>query len=635
MNSKFLVLLLFFPFFFISVMADDPSLAVENIPDSLLENSYAVIRLDEMIFEVKDLNKATLSRKRSVTLLNNKYKDMAGISIFYSPEMMLRKVDGRKYDREGKIIDEIRQKDIEDYSMYSESFFDDNRIKRFDLDNANYPYTYEFEFIQDFANLMACPSWQPLSKSHLAIENASFKVIIPKGLSFRFKEKNLPETVHITEEAERFIYTWSLRNTKAIEMEKMMPDLDRYVPSVITAPDHFIYEGYPGDLSTWETYGKWVNRLNEGRDQLSVEKQELIHSMADTASSRIEKIRMLYDYLQKNTRYISIQLGIGGYQPFEASYVDKFGYGDCKALTNYMKSLLAVADIKSYYTLVQAGRFIPDIQTDFPSAQFNHVILCTPNNLDTIWLECTSQDNPFGFLGTFTDNRSVLIITDEGGIIAKTPQYMQEKNLQVRRATIKLDPSGDALATTHTLYSGLQYENISSVLETNRDSQQKWLYEHIDIPHFEIQHFDFLTRKNPIPEAEQQMILNLRRYGIVTGKRMFIQPNLMNKQSKLVVSSKKRVYELELEFPYIDIDTIDYEIPVGYHLEFIPDPVEFETKFGNYSSRIMQKENKILYVRRRMAGKGIYPPDDFKEYVDFVNRIAEADNMKIVLVNKT
>lgn len=635
MNSKFIVLLVIFLVRFTEVLSDNPSLSIVNIPESLLENSYAVIRHDEMVFEVLDLNKATLTRKRSVTLLNNKYKDMSSIAIYYSPGMMLKKVDGRKYDSEGKIINEIRSKEIEDFSVYSESFFDDNRVKTFDLDHANYPYTYEFEFVQEFTSLLFYPNWQPLSKSHLSIEHAQFKVIIPKNLSFRFKELNMPEKVKIQEETERRIYTWNLRNINAIELEKLMPDLERYTPSVITAPDRFIYGNYPGDLSSWSAYGKWVHKLNEGLDQLSPEKQKFLHKMVDSVSSRTEKIRILYDYLQKNTRYISIQLGIGGYQPFEADYVDRFGYGDCKALTNYMKSLLSVAGIKSYYTLVQAGRYIPDIHVDFPGAQFNHVILCVPNESDTIWLECTSQKNPFGYLGSFTENRSVLIITGEGGVIGRTPQNPMEENLQVRTATIRVESTGNAIATTHTRYRGLQYENIAPILETNRNDQQKWLYDNLDIPHFEIQEFVFTVLKNPVPEADEKITLNLPRYATVTGKRLFIQPNLMNKHNKMPPPAKDRVYELELNYPYIDIDSMVYEIPSGYHLEFIPQPIKFETKFGNYSSQVIQKDDKILYVRHRMANEGIFPPEEYNGYVEFINRIAEADNLKIVLVNKT
>jgi hypothetical protein len=109
----------------------------------------------------------------------------------------------------------------------------------------------------------------------------------------------------------------------------------------------------------------------------------------------------------------------------------------------------------------------------------------------------------------------------------------------------------------------------------------------------------------------------------------------MNKHNKLPPPVKKRVYELELHYPYIDIDSMVYEIPPGYRLEFIPQPIKFETKFGNYSSQVIQRENIILYVRHRMAQKGIFPPEEYADYVEFINRIAEADNLKIVLVNKT
>ncbi|NJM26365.1 MAG: hypothetical protein HC859_13660, partial [Bacteroidia bacterium] len=105
---------------------------------------------------------------------------------------------------------------------------------------------------------------------------------------------------------------------------------------------------------------------------------------------------------------MSIQLGIGGWQPFEASVVDKNGYGDCKALSNYAVAMLKEAGIKGYYCLVQAGEEPAKLDPMFAENHFNHIIVAVPLKQDTVWLECTSQTNPYGYLGEFTGDRQAL-----------------------------------------------------------------------------------------------------------------------------------------------------------------------------------------------------------------------------------
>ena len=165
----------------------------------------------------------------------------------------------------------------------------------------------------------------------------------------------------------------------------------------------------------------------------------------------------LYEYMQNKTRYVSITVGIGGFQPFDAATVDRLSYGDCKALSNYMKSILEVAGISSRYTLVYAGENNQDIKTTFPSSQFNHVILCVPMEKDTIWLECTSQRKPFNYLGSSTSNRQALVIDENGGKL-RTQVMQPENNLESRKADIILDKTGSGFASVHSRYYGATYD---------------------------------------------------------------------------------------------------------------------------------------------------------------------------------
>ena len=110
-------------------------------------------------------------------------------------------------------------------------------------------------------------------------------------------------------------------------------------------------------------------------------------------------------------QYISIKLGIGGWQPLTAKFVSEKGYGDCKALTNLMMALLKEAGIKSNYVLILAGADENDINTSFPASYFNHVICAVPMAADTVWLECTSQVKDPGYMVSFTGNMHSLILT--------------------------------------------------------------------------------------------------------------------------------------------------------------------------------------------------------------------------------
>ena len=64
--------------------------------------------------------------------------------------------------------------------------------------------------------------------------------------------------------------------------------------------------------------------------------------------------------------------------------------------------MLKAVGINSYYTLIRAGEDETDIQVDFPSNQFNHVVLCVPHGQrHLLWLECTSQTVSLGLFGQF------------------------------------------------------------------------------------------------------------------------------------------------------------------------------------------------------------------------------------------
>jgi hypothetical protein len=334
---------------------------------------------------------------------------------------------------------------------------------------------------------------------------------------------------------------------------------------------------------------------------------------------------------------VGIQLGIGGYQPFEASVVDETGYGDCKALSNYMVTLLNEVGIKSYYTLINAGAGAPKMDPLFPSSQFNHVVVAVPNVSDTLWLECTSQTNPFGYMGDFTGDRSALMITENGGKIVKTPKYTATDNTQSRTGDVFVDLAGDAKAKVKTTYRGLQYENndLNSILNDQYDDQKKWIQKNFKIPAFDVASFNMTNKKDKIPSAVVNADLVIRRFATVSGKRIFLTPNLLNKSTYLPEKLEKRKTTVVLRRPFTDLDTIRYHLPEGIYPEFLPEAVKIRSRFGEYEATFTIEQGKLIYIRRLKMNKGEFPAESYTEFSEFFKSLNKADNTKIVFMSKT
>jgi hypothetical protein len=392
------------------------------------------------------------------------------------------------------------------------------------------------------------------------------------------------------------------------------------------------YDKNVGTSDNWKNYGAWVKSLYAEKDILPAEAKIKISSVINNIPDTLLRIKALYDYLQQNTRYVAIALGIGGYQPFDAETVYRTGYGDCKALSNYMSAMLKLTGVKSYPTLVSSGRYIEPVFADFPNfGQFDHVILCVPFRHDTIWLECTSQQIPFGFLGDFTDDRQVLLITDNGGVFAHTPSYDAAENSMKCISYLSIDSSGMAKCSTKTVVKGLQYDAFSSFLISNIDDQKKWYYKNSALPSMQISDFYVRNDKSTHPSATIEVSLSSQNYASFSGKYILLPINLINNQKPIQKMLKSRKSDVIIERAFTDYDSLVYRLPVNYKPESVPKGMELRTNFGKYSYYVRLDGNKLIYVRNCTLNQGRYKPYQYNELYDFILAISKADNLKVLL----
>ncbi len=614
--------------------AGEGDYAVSKIPAALLKNAHVIKRMERISFEVINTGEAILRKKYALTIMDENGDDQARFLEYYDRLHEIKNIEGTLYDASGKELKKLKNKQIIDLTGMDEStLIDDSRRKFHHFFYKVYPYTVQYEVEIKYNGTLFFPVWLPREGENFSVEQSSISIVCPSSYTVRYKAFNYTGNPSETTERDKKTMTWQTSGLPAIEDEFASPSWYELNTVILFAPAEFEIQNYRGSMNNWKEFGKFVYSLKQGRDQLPDNIKQAVHQMTDNIIDPKEKIRMLYEYLQKNTRYISIQLGIGGWQPFDAKYVASKAYGDCKALSNYMYSLLQEAGIASSYTLIKAGRNANKVMADFPSQQFNHVILCVPLQKDTMWLECTSQTLPAGYLGDFTCDRYALLINEDGGTLVRTPKYGMKENLQTRNITATLDEDATLKVKAFSRYGGVQQDRYHALINNlSKDKVKEHLHEELDFATYEISSFDYKETRSSLPVVEERLDIVVSNYSTITGKRLFIMPNIMTRTHRKLSADEERKYDLELGFEYKDVDTVEINLPAGFTAESMPQDVSVSNKFGKYSCSVRLLGNQLFYCRSMEYNGGRFPAKDYLELVKFYATIYKADRNKVVLV---
>ncbi|MBI1341328.1 MAG: DUF3857 domain-containing protein [Terrimonas sp.] len=614
----------------------DDNYAVSKIAPALLKNADAVLRLEEIRFEIVGPKEASYRVHTVFTILNEKGDDWSGFSEYYDKMRTISSVEGTLYDEYGKVIKKLKNKDIQDLSGVSDiSLMDDDRIKAHNFYYRAYPYTVEYDVEIKMKNTFFFPSWVPQGGDRLSVEHSQMAVNCRESYNVRYKAFQYAKEPVITADKGRKTMTWSVDNLPAIVYEPYQPSWNEVTTMVLLGPSDFAVDDYSGNMNNWQDFGKFIYTLKKDRDQLPEKVKATIHSLTDGVTDVRKKIRLLYEFMQKNTRYISIQLGIGGWQPYDATYVAEKGYGDCKALTNYMYSILKEAGIGSNYTIIKAGANAGNIISDFPSQQFNHVILSVPLDKDTVWLECTDQTLPAGYLSDFTADRYALVVNEQGGKLIRTPKYGLNENLEVRKIRAVLNEDDIMKVNIESSYKAEQQDDIHGLINAlSKDKVKEYLQKKFNFGTYEINSFKYDEIKSALPMITEKLDLTISNYASITGKRLFITPNIMTRSYTKLKTDTARRYDVILKYEYRDIDTVEIEIPAGYQLEAKPKSININSPFGKYNATVRLEGNKIIYYRLNEQYSGRFAPAAYNDLVKFYDDIYKADRSRVVLVKE-
>jgi hypothetical protein len=584
-------------------------------------NQKSSAQVIDYITRIKIEGGKKITEKNYVIQINERESNgLSEIKISHSPNQKFTLIEAKVIDSYGNTVRKLRNKDITTRSDMSYTvFYQDDLVEEFSLYWNTYPYRIEYSYQFTEEDFFFLTKWSPLLYSNLTTLKSSLLVEIPLEYEISLDYSNEFQFEESANEGKK-ILKWTYYDFKTAKPEIYSPPAEELIPVVSIVPVKFHY-GVWGNTNSWVDFGEWQSELNKGTDVLPYSEMIVVNRLIEGMSDKKEIIRTLYQYLQDKTQYVNVAIDVGGLKSYPASYVSQNKYGDCKALTTYMKAMLNHANIKSFYTIINAGSNVARIHITFPSQQFNHAILIVPLGNDTIWLENISNYLPFNYVGTFTQDRYALMINGKESKLIQTPMLSVADVFEKRTYTFEIADTGESLVTISENLKGEAFETYRYYkTQTSINDQEKRLLRDITIDNFEMIEWEIADpdRNNSyirifVSGNCTSPIKDLAGYKVIRP----LQIKLPEFEDPM-----KRKLSVRINFPVNKSDSLLFHLPKPGRNEIqLPKDIDFTTRYGSYKVNYKLINNNLVVSENFLLNSGDIPISEYSEFYSFINTI--------------
>jgi transglutaminase-like putative cysteine protease len=637
-----------------------PNVAADSAPDWLrataqeklptyADDPIAVVLFDESQVAVQDNGKIEVRHRVAYKLLRPEARSKYGYAaVNFDNETKVSSFKAWTIAADGREF-ALSEKDALETALSGDAFFSDDRAKVLKFPEANVGSIVGYEYVQEQRPFILEDNWS--FQRTIPVKRARFVLQLPRPWEFSASWFNYPEQKpQMAGTSQR---VWELTDLPAVEEEPDMPPRG-------TIEGHLGVKYFPPDGSqrgritaSWKNLGLWYYGLTQPSLTSSPQIKQKVADLTAGIPDPVGKIRALTEYMQRQIRYVAIEIGIGGFQPHSAADVFNNQYGDCKDKATLLLSMLREIGVDAYYVIIDTDRGV--VRPDFPSIHFNHVILAIrlPDKPDAPGLYATVNDaklgelllfdptNPYvplGYLPSYLQDSYGLLVSPDGGDLLLMPLLPPSSNRLLRTAKFSLNPAGDLTGDVHELTWGAPAEQdremfLKAQPAKRADVVQSFLSGFLN-------NFTLTAASlGNLEKYDQTFALNYKfvspGYASSAGDMLFVRPRVLgDKYTSLLdlfAEKKSRKYPIEFEEATRQDDVFDISLPVGYAIDGLPKPVEANCDYATYRSETNVSDGVLHYHRTFEIKDVMIPTEKLPVIRDFLQQIAADQQSAAVL----
>ena len=611
------------------------------------EKTDAVLLYSETNVTVISTDKIRTQVREAYKILRPNGRGHGTVSVYSNPQRRVRTLHGWCIPAQGKDF-EVKDKDaieaapgINGGELISDVKYKILRIPAPDPGNI-IGYEYEVEeqpiFLQELWHFQQT---DPVRESHYSLQ-------LPAGWEYKASWLNHDE-VSVTAAAGN-ISQWVVHDVKGIRREPDMPPPDGVAGFMIISlfPPGGVLNGF----ANWNEMGKWYINLVGSRVEASPEIKQQVAALTASKTTTLEKMQTLATFVQRDVRYVGIELGIGGYQPHPASEVFAHRYGDCKDKATLLRSMLREIGVDSYHVVIYTERGAVTPKTPAHSG-FNHVItaiklpdgLTDPSLIATVqhpklgkllFFDPTNDLIPFGEIPGYLQANYGLLVTPDGGELIELPQQPSTMNSIRRTAQLTLDKNGTLKGNVEEVRMGQRASSERGRLRSvSKDADRIKPIEELlaaSLGSFQITRASLLNVQQTDRPFGFNYSFESPNYAKNAGNLLLVRPRVIGMKGSAFLETKEpRKFPIEFEEPAQDTDSFEITIPPGYVVDDVPPPVDADYGFASYHSKTVVNGNVVDYTRTFEVKELSVPVDKAEDLKKFYRIIAGDERNTVVL----
>ncbi len=469
--------------------------------------------------------------------------------------------------------------------------------------------------------------------SEYPVVESVFTVITPENMPYQVKSHNAEVASTKKKVGNKLFQTWRLNNLPEINLD------ENYRPTYYDATISVT----ANSIKTWQEISNWYSdliRKSMVSDRVVDKAFREIFPNGTSGMNDTEKAEKIYNYIEKNVSYSSVDFRQSGFIPQKPSKTLVTKLGDCKDLSTLFLILGNQAGLKSNLVLVQTNDNSPQ-RLLLPNLSFNHCIVKVNLDGKETFLEMTDKYLPFNAIVKSNYKAKGLVISTDknSGNAARLIDIPADNNTKsLFRSVSEVQINGDDqsfVTRQYTMGETKSYYNTffqSSQTEENRKKNMEKEYGGILDKVINVKSVKLLDGKDltatPL-SYEVQFNISDKPQSVGNLKIMKI-PFITKPFTKDVVATENRntdilytQYERQNEY----FEEVYLNIPEGMKFIEIPESKTMAYNNFNYSiSYELEKNNRLKITRKSQTPWDNIRKEQYPEFKKFVEEAINAEN---------